>query len=259
MTDRRRLGPVGAAAGATRAARTPARIAAAGWGIAAVIVYLAAGALTWTRVPPRLLFEGEAPPAPYRWVRPPAALAGTNERPEPGTGTVTFTPAGSGGASILTGDGQAGIIFPHNVVAPRDGGSPVRVTITPLDPGAWAPPPRGLRFDGNAYRFDAAYASGAPVDLRGPVTPVLRYPRHATILLRSTDHAWTALNAKRVEASLQIFAASDRLGVFVAAAPTEGITTSWLGYAAVGAGALAVIAGAAAAVLARRRRPGVAT
>src|SRR5437879_11455028 len=74
------------------------------WGAAAAALYLAAGAYVWTRVPVRLLYEGEAPPPPYRWVRPPANLPEPNQPPESGTGTIPLTPAGSQSASVLTDD-----------------------------------------------------------------------------------------------------------------------------------------------------------
>jgi len=221
------------------------------WGLVAVGLYLLAGTYVWSRVPARLLYEGEAPPAPYRWVRPPAALASTNERPSPGAGEIGLSPTGSASASILTDDAQAGIIFPHDSVAPRPGATSARVTITPVDPQTIAPPPAGLVFDGNGYRVEATYSTGGPLVLRRPVTPVLRYPRHATALLRSAGGGWTALDAKRVPAALQIFAASDQLGVFVAAGPAPAASVPWLAY---GTAAVAVgVAGGVAIGLRRRR------
>jgi hypothetical protein len=125
------------------------------------------------------------------------------------------------------------------------------VRITPVDPATVAPPPPGTAFDGNGYRVEAAYQHDGPIALRRSVTPVLRYPRHATVLMRWAEGKWTALDTKRVQAALQIFAASDRVGVFVAARPTGG-GASWLPY---GAGAAALVIAAAVAFLIRRRRP----
>jgi hypothetical protein len=126
----------------------------------------------------------------------------------------------SRGAEISTDDEQALVTFPQGAIVPRPGETSAKVALTPLDPNTLAPPPRGLRYDGNAYRIDALYtASGAAVDLAGPVTVVLRYPVHATALLRYADGAWTALPRQQVfTGSQQILAASDRLGTFVAAA-----------------------------------------
>jgi hypothetical protein len=227
----------------------------AAWGLVAAIAYLLVAPLVWRGAPARLLYEGEVPPAPYRWVHPPAALARDNQQPTGGTGQIGLNPTGSGSASILTDDAQAGIIFAHDAVAPQRGVTSATVTITPVDPDTVAPPPAGYVFDGNGYRVVAVYSNGRPVVLRGPVTPVLRYPRHATVLLRWSDGKWTMLDTRRVQAALQIFAASNQLGVFVAARPAGGGTNAWLAYVA----AAAVLAAAAiAAVLVRRRRTAAA-
>ncbi len=223
-----------------------------------VASYAAAALYAWPLVPVRPLlvpvrplYDGVAPPLPYRWIHPPANLAAGNQAPEPGTGTITFAPDGSASASVLTNDAQAGLIFSRGGVAPRPGVTSARASIVPVDPNSVAPPPPGLRFDGNAYRMEARYSTGEPVALLRPVTPVLRYPVHATVLLRSDGRGWVPLDgSKRVEESLQVFARSDQLGVFVAAGPAGPAGTPWIAYAAGGAG---VIAAAAAFLLARRR------
>ena len=146
--------------------------------------------------------------------------------------------------------------FPSGVVAIRPGQSSVKVMIIPLDPAQVTSASVGLRFDGNAYGVEAYYApSASEVMLAGPVTVVLRYPRHATIMLRSSDSGWTALSTTRYLGSLQVLANSDQLGVFVAAAPYGALIITWVPY-------LAAMIGLAAAVtvflLIRRRsfRPG---
>lgn len=189
-----------------------------------VTAYLAAVAL----IPPaphgRMLYDGLMPQPPYRWVRPPAWRRGDNEPPQPYT---TFLPLAAGGsvpAEFATDDLQATITFPANVVEPRPGETKARVTLTPLDPEALAPPPAGRRFDGNAYRIDAAYeTSGAPVKLRGPVTIVLRYAAHATTMLRlektADKAAWVRLPTTVFTGSQEDLAHSDGLGVFVVSNP----------------------------------------
>ncbi len=220
-------------------------------GAAVALLYFLAAAYVWPNVPVRILYEGSAPPLPYRWVRPPANLARDNQAPEAGTGTITLTPDGSTSASILTNDAQAGVIFSRGSIAPRPGEASARVRIVPLDPASIAGPPAGVRFDGNAYRVEAAYATGEPAVLQKPVTPVLRYPVHATVLLRSTGTGWQPLDSRRVEEALQIFAQSDRLGAFVAAGPAAPTSTPWAAY---GAAAVGVIVAATAFVLRRRGR-----
>lgn len=224
-----------------------------GWGLAAAICYLLAGAQVWPSNPLRLLYEGEAPPLPYRWVRPPANLPEPNQPPASGVGEIALTPAGSQSASVLTDEGQAALILRFGAIAPRPGASTVTVRITPLDPGSVAPPPPNLMFDGNGYRMEATYNTGEAVTLVKPATPVLRYPKHATVLLRSSGSGWVVLETHVVAGSLQLFGPSDRLGVFAAAAPSRTSPLPWPRYAvalAVGGVLLAL----AAAVLARRRR-----
>jgi hypothetical protein len=225
------------------------------WGLAASVGYLLAGTFVWPAVPLKILYEGEAPPLPYRWVHPPANLPEPNQPPTPGSGTIALTPAGSQSASVLTDDGQAALILRFGAIAPHAGASSVTVRITPLDPATVSAPPSGLRFDGNAYRMEATYNTGDPIALRAPVTPVLRYPKHATMLLRFSGARWTSLETHVVGGSLQLFGPSDRLGVFVAAAPPTPAPVPWATYAPVAAAAAGVLATLAALILLRRRRP----
>ena len=220
------------------------------WGVAAAALYLAAVAYTWPLAPIRILYEGEAPPLPYRWVHPPAELAQDNQPPQSGAGQIALTPQGSQSTSIVTDDGQAGVIFRFGAIAPRTGATSVKAKVVPLDPAALPRPPSGLRFDGNAYRVEATYNTGEPVVLSMPMTVVLRYPRHATMLLRLSGEIWTTLDAHIVPGSLQIFAGTDHVGVFAAVGPAGPPPAVWVGYAI----AAAAVLGVAAAIAARRLR-----
>jgi hypothetical protein len=222
------------------------------WGLAAAICYLVVGTQVWPSNPLRLLYEGEAPPLPYRWVRPPANLPEPNQPPASGVGEIALTPTGSQSASVLTDDGQAALILRFGAIAPRAGASTVTVRITPLDPRSAAPPPN-LVIDGNAYRMEATYNTGEPVTLVKPVTPVLRYPKHATVLLRSSGSGWVAVESHVVAGSLQLFGPSDMLGVFAAAAPRGTSPLPWPRYA-VSLAVAGVLVALAAMVRARRRR-----
>ncbi len=224
------------------------------WGCAAAACYLIAGVHVWPAVPLRILYEGEAPPLPYRWVRPPRNLPEPNQAPLPGVATIPLTPTGSQSASVLTEDGQAALIFRFGAIAPRSGASSVNVRITPLDPTTVAPTPAGLQLDGNAYRMEATYNTGEPITLLKPVTPVLRYPKHATMLLRSSGSGWTSLETHVVAGSLQLFGPTDRLGVFVAGAPPTTPSVPWGRFAAVAAAGAGVLATLAALILVRQRR-----
>ena len=187
------------------------------WGVTAAFAYIGAVAVAWP-VPVRLLYDGLAPLPPYRWVHPPAERASDNQAPQLGTGTITFGPSGSRAAEVATGDDQALVTFPQSVIAPRSGEPSIKVVITPLDPATVAPAPSGQRFDGNAYRIEANYATSAePAILTGPVTVVLRYPVHGTLICRFTDPGWKTLPTNRFDGSQQVLANSDGLGIFVAA------------------------------------------
>lgn len=182
-------------------------------------MYLVIAAATWPAVPVRILYEGDAPPPPYHWVRPPANLAAGNQPAPLGNGRIVLAPAGSRPASIATDDAQAVAVFPEGAIESRAGESRIDVRIIPLDPGAIGAPPAGFRYDGNAYRVEAAYVpSGRPVALRQAASVILRYPIHSDEIFRRDAQVWTPLRAEVVQATLQIFGTTAQLGVFVAAA-----------------------------------------
>jgi hypothetical protein len=208
--------------------------------------------LTQRGVPVRILFDGQIPPQPYRWVHPPANLAATNQPPLPGSGDVPLTPTGSGARSVPTGDGQAIVIFAQDGAEPRPGESSIQVKVTAIDPATLPPLPPGWKVDGNAYRIDATYAgSRQPAPLRKPITVDLRYPIHAEAVLRLSGSAWQVLETTRFEISLTLVSLSDRPGIFVAALPSgaQAQLASLWPYLAAGAGLLVAVI---AVVLVRR-------
>jgi hypothetical protein len=230
--------------------------------VAVAGLYLAVAAAAWGwPLPFRLLYDGFSPPPPYHWVRPPAALARGNQPPEPGEGTVALLAGGSSSGSILTGDAQAGVIFPTAAVEDPPGESFARVTIVPLDPSGMPPPPAGLRFDGNAYRVEAVYGiSQKPVVLRRPVTVVLRYPTGATNLVRLSGSTWTEVTAQTAPLAFQIYTNTRALGVFVAAGPPQtGPSVSVVIYRVVSTllwiAVIVVVVGLIRDYLGRRSRP----
>lgn len=136
------------------------------------------------------------------------------------TATLELGSRGLKAAEISTDDLQAIVTFPAGSVTSQPDEPSVTVTITPLDANAVGSLPRGRRFDGNAYRFDAVYAtSKKPAALAQPVTVVLRYAVHATTVLRLDGDTWAALKSTASQGSQQLVADSDRLGTFVPAAP----------------------------------------
>lgn len=241
------------------------------WGGIAAVAYLIVAAVSFRAglLPVRPLYEGTAPPAPYRWITPPPELAAANVAPEPGRAEIKLTAKGSEAGNVFTGDGQATLVFPQDGVKPKGGEQSIRVEITPLDPATLGSPPDGLRYDSNAYQMAASYArSGAPAQLATQTCPadqpgkcatvVLRYARQATEILRRDGDAWTKLRATPSGASLQIFADTPTLGTFVAAGPqapgAAGGGSSIGTYLGIGLGVAAAVGAAAASRLRSVRR-----
>jgi hypothetical protein len=216
------------------------------WGGLAVALYLLAAVLTVrTGFPFRPLYDGQVPPAPYNWVDPPPDFADGNEEPADGSAVIELTDEGSAARSVLTEDTQAQVSLPGGAFPPRRGARTVGITIEPVDPATLPGPPRGLVFDGNPYRVDATYRPAEEAELRAVADVVLRYPRHATVLLRLEGQVWTRLVTTRIPASLAVVGATDELGTFVAAVPPgslagggQGISLALLGYFTAGAALL---------------------
>ena len=213
----------------------PLRVFAWGVGVATLYLTVAAAGVRSGAVPVRILFDGVAPPPPYRWARPPEELAGGNQAPEVGTGTISLDAAGSTPASATTGDGQATVNIAGRAIPDEPGEGSAVVRVTPLDPASIGPPPSGLRFDGNAYRIEITYASsGKPVELRRPLTVALRYATGGTSIVRSLGGGWAALPATRFAGNLHLLVAStETAGAFAAAAPQDlpyRLRTPWWWY-----------------------------
>ncbi|HYZ92329.1 MAG TPA: hypothetical protein VFA34_08040 [Actinomycetota bacterium] len=215
------------------------------YGLAAAAAYVgAAFALSASGVLPiRPLYDGLAPPAPYRYVRPPADLAEDNEKPLGARGALEVGKKGSAARSVPTGDGQMLVVFPEKAIPALRDETRVNVDILPVDPARLAAPPEGLKIDGNAYVVSAVYAKSkkrAVPELS--VTVVLRYPMHATRVVRLDGRSWRPLGTQTAQASLQVFADSKKLGTFAAAGPPAP-SRAWIAYVAAAGGVAAGVAG----------------
>lgn len=228
---------------------------------AALLTTYVAVALFMPGGPGHPLFDGIGTPAPYKWVNPPPEFVAGNQKPESAVHDVVLGAKGSDAASIATPDGQAAVVIKEGTFAPKKGETVVTVRIDPLDPATIGSVPRGLRYDGNAYRYIAAYKkSGVEAAPTTSATVVLQFPLVSTTLLRRDGDAWTDLKANPVSVSLQIFAQSDKLGTFVAAGPplpdqspeTRGFPTALV--ISVASGGAAVIAGLYTRMRQRKRR-----
>ncbi len=222
------------------------------YGLAAAAAYVGvAFVLARSGVAPiRPLYDGLAPAAPYRYVNPPKDLADANEQPLDGFGKLELGEKGSAARTVSTADGQMLVVFADGAVPARKGERLVTVRIDPIDPARVPEAPEGLQIDGNAYIVAAQYEkSKDSVEIREPVTVVLRYPTHGTHVLQRRGPTWRKLKSESAQASLQLFAEAKSLGTFTAGG-TPMPSRAWIAYAATAAG---VMAGVAGYVTGRRR------
>jgi hypothetical protein len=224
------------------------------WGAAAAAVYIAAVLLS-PHTRPAILLDGLIPIDPYRWAPHPWVPFSLGRAALSGAGALPLEAGGSGPGSVPTGDGQAVVVAPRGGFAPRQGDASVLIAVTPLHVRALPPPPRGLAFDGNAYRVEARYEpSGLPAVPVRRVTLLLSYPQHAEEVLALDGDAWTALPTTVFPINQKLFAEPETLGVFAAASPADRLhrPRSWWPYAAAAAAAGAAAAAWWAAARLRR-------
>ena len=194
-------------------------------GATLVGVYIAVG-LTAPFGPTRPLLDAIGPQQPYQWVNPDPLFADGNQKPHSVTLTIKLLRSGSETPSIVTPDGQAGLVLPPGSFPAKAGETTINVVVDPLDPLTVGPPPRGMRYDGNAYRFTATYAkSKTPAALVKTATVVLRFPILATKIYRRDGERWSELMSTPLGASQQVYADTTATGTFVAASlPLEDTT-----------------------------------
>ncbi|HWD71099.1 MAG TPA: hypothetical protein VG779_01110 [Actinomycetota bacterium] len=229
-------------------------------GLILATAYLLVGGLSFRGglLPRAPVLDGLQPPAPYQWVKPPRDRVKDNKPPSGATGTIPLTSLGSAG-SHTTPDGQAQILFDSNSVPVPPGQTSVSVTIAPLDPDKVGPPPSGgYHYDSNAYKFDAVYEpSGQPLTTM-TVTIVMSFATTADHIFRWNGSGWDALPTTPAGQN-QLFAPTDRLGIFVAAGTAAGRTAKQVSPAILVvevAAPFAVIAVVLVVLLGRRRRTG---
>ncbi len=178
----------------------------------------------------RPLFDGFAPPPPYRWVHPPKEFEAGNTKPTPATVDVPLGADGSAVRGIATDDGQFVLSLPESAIAAREGETAVKVDVEPLDPATLGPMPPGLRTDGNAYRASMAYQpSGQAVTppLAKPGSLVVTVPEATQVLLFSTDgRSWTRLNARNLGGPTNPDTSFDQPGYYLGAIPTSSDTST---------------------------------
>jgi hypothetical protein len=200
--------------------------AAAGVGIVAVYVLLAAVSGHLSPLARRPLLDGTGPLQAYRWVSPPPDLAPTNVAPDPLTFSLPLRADGVQGGGPSSKDGQITVIVATGAIAAHDTDTSVRFDVTPVDPGTLKEPGHGLAAFGNVYRIDATYLpSGSPVrTLAGSLDVVLVYP--ITVTLHTAKHEiassangklWTVRKGNDFVAAQQVEAVVPELGYVVVA------------------------------------------
>lgn len=172
----------------TRAVRRAGALAALG--------YVAVALLTRAAVPGRArpLYDGFAPPAPYHWVNPPAALRAGNVAPTQGSGTVARSDGADASLAFETSDSQASLTVSLAALRLAASETSAEGTLAPVDPTTLGALPQGLGPSGNAYRVTVtAKPSGRAITtFAEPASLSLQLANSAgTEMLASSDgKAW---------------------------------------------------------------------
>ena len=158
--------------------RSP-RLGLAGAGLALLYVLVALATSRMSSRPVLPLFDGFAPPTPYRWVTPPPERAGDNVVPNPAEREFPLGPEGSPASNASTDDAQVIVGFDKGSVPPHPPDTAVTVRLVPVDAGTLGPLPPGLRVVSNAYQVGFRYVPSQ--------TPLTRLAVKGTIALTAAD------------------------------------------------------------------------
>jgi hypothetical protein len=209
--------------------RGPALVA----GLAVTALYLTAAVLAgrFSLLARRPLLDGFISPPPYNWVSPPPALASSNKPPSGGRFTLDLDPQSGSQANVFsTGDSQASLALGQGAFGPLSGDSSVLLTVTPLAPTGFGPPPGGWQVIGNVYQVTASYRpSGTPVQrIHGQAQMVMQYPHtgplvYRHVLLHSSDRrTWTVVTGFDSPAQQLYQAYVTQLGYFAVGRTGQG-------------------------------------
>ncbi len=134
-----------------------------GLGLGAVYLLVAVATMVLSDRPFRPLFDGLAPPPPYRWVNPPAETARDNQQPAAARRDFSMGPDGSPFINVTPEDGQAILLLAEEVLLPHPPDTTVEVAVTPLDVLTLGPLPEDMRPESNAYQVSVAYRPSGEV------------------------------------------------------------------------------------------------
>jgi len=203
-------------------------------GTLVVLAYIASAALSGHLSPlaRRPLLDGLVPPTQYRWVEPPAELAGTNLAPNRQDFPVELGAAKSKTAVLTTDDAQVTLILPEGAFASAPGQRSIRVRIEPLAPSTVDPPAPPLQILGNVYSIGASYRpSGDPAELVLESRVVLVYPaianvHSAEVLISPQDAGWIAADTNDLPSIQQADAPIQALGLVAVGGTVSSPTPS---------------------------------
>ncbi|MEA2931737.1 MAG: hypothetical protein QOI56_522 [Actinomycetota bacterium] len=168
----------------------------AGVGLAGLYLAAAAATSVLGDRPFRPLFDGLAPPPPYRWVNPPQEAARDNQQPAAASGEVPLGPDGSAFANITPEDAQVVVLLQDKAVPPHQPDTALVVTVTPVDALTLGPLPPKMSPQSNAYRVEVTYRpSGAAVaEFRGTTSSIALVGAAATdaLLFSGDGKSWAA-------------------------------------------------------------------
>ncbi|MDP9222824.1 MAG: hypothetical protein M3P18_03030 [Actinomycetota bacterium] len=176
------------------------------YGAGVALVYLVGAAISSHLSPSGTLpvFDGLAPPPPYRWVQPPATLAATNQKPFAGKFSLKFKAGKSAPGAFTTRDAQFSLILDPGTLPPSGNPTRATITITPLAASS-VTQPSGYLVDGNIYRVTVTEEpSGAKVSrFAKPQQVIIVYPADRSfvkpkhlIAVSGNGKTWTQLQTQ---------------------------------------------------------------
>ena len=173
---------------------TSRRAVAIGFGVALLYVGFAVVSGLVSPLARRPLLDGFAPPALYRFVKPPPNLASINKPPLSGQFTLPVRGGTVTEGLFATRDSQASILIFRNTVLAPAGARSMTITLQPLAPAGNASVPDGMSITGNVYRITLAFQPGGEnvkkLEKDAILTltyPALAGPHHSRQILSSTN------------------------------------------------------------------------
>ena len=210
----------------------------------AVLLYVAVAIVTGGRP----LFDGFAPPVPYRWVNPPPEFAAGNQPPEAAERTVPLTAEGNEATNASTTDAQIIVTLPTATVPANPPDTAILLKLTPLDAATLAPLPEGLKAHSNAYQVTMTFQpSGTPVTgiKTGPAVAMTASGTSTKLLFSADGRGWQEIPGRPFGSTQGLTGGFNGPGYYLVAAPPSATPTTTAPAGGSG-GAAGVVVGVAA-------------